>query len=911
MSEAFPEPEQQPEIVSIPEIDLSNLVSRINNPNRGLESRGDDYDYGVRRLNGHGSEASLGVRSPDSYASLRFGRYDLVSPGMGNIARLIEAEQAQQGTDYREVPPPIPLPERLENESVTTYLRRAFELTPEEKDSLYADCDAFIAKTTRKYSHRPHARISAKNDTDFIKWKLTGEPGELLPQAITTNGIPTVQLSFPAEMTKLENTHGERVHKIVRNNKDTINALIDEEVKASSQYTFLASFMKHPETALLQDVPLSEAQKLIRVTAHKAKLAREGGFRAEAIESPYDAATFAAKKELQRYKNRLEQETISQRLHDPQAKDPFLRLREWAMPRLKAAWQDRYPGSELGSNPYSNPSELIPVVAAQLSSTFNDMPRLNEMLENMIKRSLLAPEGPSYEQSLANEAESVCSQASNMLARPNSNTWGVLEAIWLRKPQYVENHPVRFEGDHSQNMVDSESMEALRSVVVARITHDERSPEQKEQMRLILWGDAADLPEVSDVASQLTLHFEARDVNGAAQNYVPEDVQPAIPGYLVVAARETVDGKSFDFIQAEQDPYRPCHIPFERYVHEAESYFQHVVYGGIPVLEQAMREHTGELTVDQFVHLVKDRSEVYIPDSKSLDDIVVKNGTAYMQCVGAGRLLSGAINWAFGKHTAHTLGGYVMVPGEDTITLLGHAQVELTKDGQQYIVDATPDERVSSEPNDAATYDNLLESTLLGEKDISYLLNVLANPSVPEPRVEKPLTPTQKSIIERQNTYLKPEAPDLSIIARQIADAYPQKVQTIRQELEDIVRVRLGIESSKQYANRDKFYSYVMKIAPYEGHPLRVALKSVLVAHRAAEGDNLLSAESSTYTQATLEKIARFQAMDPAIRKKKSKATDDTTLVALKSKISLLAAEQERAAWAQEILEPKTDDVAQ
>lgn len=196
------------------------------------------------------------------------------------------------------------------------------------------------------------------------------------------------------------------------------------------------------------------------------------------------------------------------------------------------------------------------------------------------------------------------------------------------------------------------------------------------------------------------------------------NVDPDIPGYELTSRTNNV----YEFAKRSSDPHQACQveIPLSGKNTLAAKYKEL----GLDDLSTDILA-VDQLTVSDLSDLIKNNSNYYVPEKAievakhpTFEDFnnFVEDGNLRTQCTGSAHFLRLSLDTVFGDESCKMVTGFKLGDSKKVTGLL-HAQAQFEHDGEIYILDATPSEKVL-EPTEhgptskLATQFNLLENNL-------------------------------------------------------------------------------------------------------------------------------------------------------------------------------------------------------
>lgn len=198
----------------------------------------------------------------------------------------------------------------------------------------------------------------------------------------------------------------------------------------------------------------------------------------------------------------------------------------------------------------------------------------------------------------------------------------------------------------------------------------------------------------SDVHAQVTTSPGTYDFMLRLNNHVVlgKGGAPFISGYKLVGH----DGERWFFEHVNPDPYSGAdQIKLE--TTQLQGFSDYCQTLGLRTLAKTLRS-SAELSLTDMVSAIRESSDYTFDQSRALPRdteeldfarLVDSDGRLQVQCTGAAAFLCHALKTVMPESKAVPISG-VPIQHNGVVALLGHAQVMLTLNGNQYILDATP-----------------------------------------------------------------------------------------------------------------------------------------------------------------------------------------------------------------------------
>ncbi|HWB39273.1 MAG TPA: hypothetical protein VG604_03470, partial [Candidatus Saccharimonadales bacterium] len=181
---------------------------------------------------------------------------------------------------------------------------------------------------------------------------------------------------------------------------------------------------------------------------------------------------------------------------------------------------------------------------------------------------------------------------------------------------------------------------------------------------------------------------------------------PFIPGYELASISYSRSDSgyrdTFQFKKLDVDPYRQAEVTLPADGQEALAAW----YKGIGLDAAAKTLESRPYTISQLVDLIRANSEYTFNDRYAaayyydqFENLVDDEGRLQVQCSGAALFLRQSLLQAFENvdgFSARTIGGHFLKPSDRRVSQAQHAQVAITINGEQYILDSTPSIRGNS-----------------------------------------------------------------------------------------------------------------------------------------------------------------------------------------------------------------------
>lgn len=242
------------------------------------------------------------------------------------------------------------------------------------------------------------------------------------------------------------------------------------------------------------------------------------------------------------------------------------------------------------------------------------------------------------------------------------------------------------------SVTDAEVIEESRQLIIGN-AYGARWRNSMGRVIMGVRGKPEYTPYVDDF--DLLLYVEKENEWLVFGNYRFQDTEPYIPGYRIVAHSD----QNWYLKEAEVDPYLGTAEVVIQPAHQ-DALATEVQAIGLTQLAQELRDQP-QLNLETLATLVQSHSD-YTFDrkydlrrnsnkftSEDFARLVDEHGRLQVQCTGAAAFLRHILKTALPGSTTKTIGGNT-INRRGEIADVGHAQIMVAHENEQYIVDATP-----------------------------------------------------------------------------------------------------------------------------------------------------------------------------------------------------------------------------